>query len=169
VTNDVDDSLIGDEARSFIGTVIERGEGRVVRKEFQRWAAAVKDRNPLYFDADYARAQGYRDVIAPPLYFQYATTGVADLDQLRPDGIPLSGAGDIPLPKCPRRLAGGQDIVFHEPLYDGDVVTVERTVTGLQQKQGRSGSFVVISMTTTYTRQDGAPVAEIHASTIARP
>ena len=50
-----DVSLIPAEARARIGTETGRAQGRVVRQEFQRWAAAVKDRNPLYFDADFAR------------------------------------------------------------------------------------------------------------------
>ena len=97
-------SLIPDEARARIGSETARASGRVVKQEFQRWAAAVKDRNPLYFDADFARAHGYRDVIAPPLYVQYVTLGVTDLATLRPDGTPGGQAGDIPLPACPRRM-----------------------------------------------------------------
>ena len=57
-----EEPLIGDEARAFIGKVTHEQEGIVVKKEFQRWAAAVKDRNPLYFDADFARAHGYRAI-----------------------------------------------------------------------------------------------------------
>ena len=165
-----EEPLIGDDARAFIGKVTTEVEGIVVKKEFQRWAAAVKDRNPLYFDADFARANGYRDVIAPPLYIQYVVLGVADLDKLRPDGIPGgSGSGDIPLPKCPRRMAGGEDITFYEPIYDGDVIKAVRTVTDIQEKHGRSGAFVLVTSTTTYTRQDGTVVAENKASMIARP
>ena len=75
-------SLIPDEARAMIGRETGRASGRVVKQEFQRWAAAVKDRNPLYFDAGFARAHGYRDVVAPPLYVQYVTLGVTDLTTL---------------------------------------------------------------------------------------
>ncbi|MEV6924855.1 MaoC family dehydratase N-terminal domain-containing protein [Dactylosporangium sp. NPDC051485] len=170
MTQSHEQPLVGDDARAFIGKVTNEAEGIVVKKEFQRWAAAVKDRNPLYFDADFARAHGYRDVIAPPLYVQYVTLGVADLDQLRPDGIPGgTGSGDIPLPRCPRRMAGGDDMTFYEPIYDGDVIRAVRTVTDIHEKKGRSGAFVLVTSTTVYTRQDGTVVAENNASMIARP
>lgn len=165
-----EESLIGDDAREFIGRVTNEASGTVVKKEFQRWAAAVKDRNPLYFDDEYAKAHGFREVVAPPLYVQYVTLGVANLDGLRPDGIPGgSGSGDIPLPKCPRRMAGGEDYTFYEPIYDGDVINAKRTVTDIQEKHGRSGAFVLVTSTTTYTRGDGTKVAEANASMIARP
>lgn len=164
-----DGSLIPEEARARIGSEIGRADGRVVRQEFQRWAAAVKDRNPLYFDADFARAHGYRDVVMPPMYIGSVTAGVADLDELRPDGIPGRGPGDVSLPKCPRIMGGGESIKFHEPVYDGDMLTSVRVIENIEEKHGRSGPFVLVTTRTTYIRQDGTTVAEAVTSTIARP
>jgi acyl dehydratase len=164
------ESLIGADALAMVGQEISRAEGTVVKKEFQRYAAAVGDRNPLYFDEDYARQQGYRDVIMPPMFLSYVTAGVMDLDQLRPDGIPLtSGTGAVPLPKCPRRMAAGDSIAFFEPVYPGDEITVVRVLAGLAEKSGRSGRFVLMKFSTTYRRGDGTVVAEITGSSIARP
>jgi acyl dehydratase len=165
------ESLIGDEAWAAIGTELGRAVGTVVKKEFQRWAAAVGDRNPLYFDEDYALANGYRDVVMPPMYLAHVTGGVVDLDELRPDGIPLrsGGSGAVQLPKCPRRMAGGDDITFLEPVYAGDVITSVRTLEGLEEKTGRTGAFVLMHFRTTYTREDGVVVAETASSLIARP
>lgn len=163
--------LVSDAARAMIGQVVARAAGRIVREEFQRFAAAVGDRNPLYFDAGYARARGYLDVIAPPLYVQYATLGVADLGRLRPDGTPAaSGAfAAVPLPRCPRLMAGGQDIALYEPLYDGTVVTAVSTITGVEEKSGRSGPFVAVTSATAYAREDGTVVAEVSDTVLALP
>jgi acyl dehydratase len=162
-------SLIPDEARARIGSETGRATGRVVRQEFQRWAAAVKDRNPLYFDAEFARAHGYRDVVMPPMYLSHVTHGVADLDTLRPDGIPGGGPGDLQLPGCQRRMAGGENITFRHPVYDGDVLTSVRVIENIEEKNGRSGAFVLVTSRTTYVRQDGTTVAEAVSSMIARP
>jgi hydroxyacyl-ACP dehydratase HTD2-like protein with hotdog domain len=162
-------TLIPPEAAKLIGTEQERSAGIVDKKQFQRWAAAVKDRNPLYFDVGFARSHGYRDVIAPPMYLPHVTLSVADLDTLRPDGTPGGNAGDLPLPACPRRMAGGESWQFHTPLYDGDVVTSTRRVDNIQEKRGRSGRFVLVSWVSTYTNQDGLVVAEARSSMIARP
>jgi acyl dehydratase len=165
-----DEPLIDDASLALVGQEVSRAAGTVIMKDFQRWAAAVGDRNPLYFDADYARAQGYRDVVMPPLFLSYVTAGVMDLGQLRPDGIPLvSGTGVIPLPKCPRRMAAGDSITFREPVYPGDEITAVRVLAGLTEKSGRSGRFVLIRFATTYSRGDGVVVAEIAGSSIARP
>lgn len=164
------EALIGDDARAVIGQELNRTVGTVRRLEFQRWAAAVGERNPLYFDPEYARAHGYRDVVAPPLYVAYIPGSVVDLQQLRPDGLTLhSGSGVVPLPKCPRRMAGGDDYTFHEPVYDGDVITTVRRLSGLEPKVGRSGPFVLMRFHTTYTRDDGVLVGEVAGSLIARP
>lgn len=161
-------SLIPDEARARIGTVLSTSRGAVVRRDWQRWAAAVGDHNPLYFDADYARAHGYRDVIAPPLYLQYAVLGVNPLDQLRPDGTPAGGSG-LDFPRCPKRMAGGEDFTFHAPAYHGDEATAVRTVAAIEEKQGRSGRFVLVTWSTRYTNQDDDLLAEATTSLIARP
>ena len=164
-----DGSLIPEEARARVGSEISRAQGQVVKQDFQRWAASVKDRNPLYFDADFARAHGYRDVVMPPMYIGSVTAGVADLDTLRPDGIPGRGPGDVSLPKAPRIMGGGETILFHEPVYDGDTLTTVRVFENIEEKHGRSGPFVLVTMRTTYIRQDGITVAEAVTSTIARP
>lgn len=162
--------LAGPEAYAMVGTVSDRAVGLVVKREFQRWAAAVNDRNPVYFDADFARACGYADVIAPPLYVQYVTLPVVDLDELRPDGTPGGpSSGEVPLPRCPRRMAGGAQLSFYEPLYDGMSVSAVRTITGVEEKRGRTGPFVLVSTETVYTDQDDTVVAVVRDSMIARP
>jgi acyl dehydratase len=163
---DDEEPLVGEAETALIGQVLARSSGRVSRREFQRWAAAVGDRNPLYFDVDYARAAGYPDVIAPPLFVQYVTQGVMDLELLRVDGIPA--AGGVPLPRCPKRMAGGEELVVHAPLFDGDEITAIRTVANIEEKHGRSGRFVLVTSLVTYQR-DGSTVAVNHSTMIARP
>src|ERR1700743_834029 len=164
-----DGSLIPEEARARVGSEIGRAQGQVVKQDFQRWAASVKDRNPLYFDAAFASAHGDPHVAVPPMYLGSVTAAVADLDTLRPDGIAGRGPGDVSLPKCPRIMGGGESIQFHQPVYDGDTLHAVRGLAHLEQKPARSGPFVLVTTRTTYVRQDGTTVAEAVTSTIARP
>jgi acyl dehydratase len=167
-----DEPLVTQAARQAVGTVVAESSGTVVRRDFQRWAAAVADHNPLYFDDETARRHGYREAVAPPLYLQYVTSGVVALETLRPDGIP-NGSGSasvVPLPGCTRWMAGGEHTSFFEPVYDGDRISSTRTITGVDEKHGRSGAFVLITSTIRYTRDaDGVVVAESTITTIARP
>ena len=51
-------SLIDAESAARVGSVAANATGEVNRRDWQRWAAAVGDDNPLWFDTEYARAQG---------------------------------------------------------------------------------------------------------------
>ncbi|MER7006071.1 MaoC family dehydratase N-terminal domain-containing protein [Dactylosporangium sp. NPDC000555] len=163
-------SLVPDETLALVGQEIMRTSGVAVLREGQRYAAAVRDANPLYHDDAYARRYGYRGAILPSLFLQYLVMGAYRLDELRKDGGAATGdAAGIPLPDCPRIMAGGVDWRFHLPVYDGDVVEHTRTLAGIEEKRGRSGSFVLLTSRNTYRRQDGELIAESTSRLIARP
>ena len=125
------DSLIDDDSAEKVGQVVAVATGEVYRRDWQRWAAAVGDHNPLWFDPEYARAHGYRDIVCPPLYLQYAILGVATLGGLRPDGSSGAVTGSMAFPRAPRRMAGGESTTFHLPAYHGDEVEMTRTVDSI--------------------------------------
>jgi acyl dehydratase len=162
-------SLIDDESASRVGTVAATATGEVNRRDWQRWAAAVGDHNPLWFDPDYARAQGYRDIICPPLYLQYAVLGVAALDGLRPDGSSGALSGSLAFPRAPRRMAGGESTSFFGPAYHRDDIEMVRTIESVVEKHGRSGQFILVTWKTVYRNQHDELIAEATTSMIARP
>jgi acyl dehydratase len=163
----MEESLITPEAKAMIGKEVGRQTGIVYAKEAQRFAAAVGDLNPLYFDDETAKAHGYRGVIAPPMFLPQVLQGVSHLDSLREDGVPLQGGSDIPL-RAERLMAGGEDYEFLSPLYPDDTITAETRIENIEEKSGRSGQFVLITRETLYTNQDGAVVAKGRFSVIAR-
>jgi acyl dehydratase len=165
----VTDSLIDPETAARVGTVAATATGEVIRRDWQRWAAAVGDDNPLWFDPDYARANGYLDVICPPLYLQYAILGVSPLRGLRPDGSSGAVSGSLAFPKAPRRMAGGESFTFHLPAYHRDEIEMIRTIESAVEKEGRSGRFVLVTWRTGYRNQHDELVAEASTSMIARP
>ncbi len=161
--------LIDPQTAARVGTVAATATGEVNRRDWQRWAAAVGDHNPLWFDPDYARANGYRDTICPPLYLQYAILGVSPLTGLRPDGSSGAVSGSLSFPKAPRRMAGGESTTFHLPAYHRDEIEMVRTIESIVEKDGRSGRFVLVTWHTVYRNQHGELVAEASTSMIARP
>jgi acyl dehydratase len=162
-------SLIDAESASRVGTVAATATGEVNRRDWQRWAAAVGDHNPLWFDPEYARAQGFRDIICPPLYLQYAILGVTTLDGLRPDGSSGAASGGLAFPRAPRRMAGGESTSFLGPAYHRDEIEMVRTIESIVEKHGRSGRFVLVTWKTVYRNQRRELVAEATTSMIARP
>jgi acyl dehydratase len=163
------DSLVDPESAAKVGTVVAVATGEVYRRDWQRWAAAVGDHNPLWFDPDYARAHGYRDIVCPPLYLQYAILGVAALGDLRPDGSSGAVTGSMAFPRAPRRMAGGESTTFHLPAYHRDEIEMIRTVDSIVEKEGRSGKFVLVTWRSEYRNQHRDLVAEATTSMIARP
>ena len=142
-----EEPLIPPQEAAKVGTVVARRTGVVNVKEFQRWAAAVGDHNPLWFDPDYARAHGYRDVVCPPLYLQYAILGVAPprID-CAPTASPGAVTGSLALPARPAadgrrreqhlppaRLPRRRDRAWCAPSIDR------------REKHGRSGRFVLVT------------------------
>ena len=163
------DSLVDADTAARVGTVAATATGEVLRRDWQRWAVAVGDDNPLWFDPDYARANGYRDIICPPLYLQYAILGVTPRSALRPDGSSGAVSGSLAFPRAPRRMAGGESFTFHLPAYHRDEIEMVRTVESIVEKDGRSGRFVLVTWRTVYRNQDRELVAEATTSMIARP
>jgi acyl dehydratase len=163
----VRDSLVTDEARAMIGTITGRRAGTVSLKEAQRWAAAVGDRNPIYFDDEAARAAGYRGIVTPPLFLPCVLLGVVHVDELREDGIAAGRRGGIPL-KVSRTLHGGEETEFFLPVYPGDTITGESRIAAIEEKEGSRGPFVLTTTETVYTNQDGEVVARGRTFGIAR-
>jgi len=132
-----EDTLIDAESAARVGSIAASAIGEVNRRDWQRWAAAVGDHNPLYFDPDYARANGFRDVICPPLFLQYAVLGVAALDTLRADGSSGAVSGGLAFPSAPKRMAGGESFTFHLPAYHRDQIEMVRTIESIVEKLNR--------------------------------
>lgn len=163
------DDLIPPETREMIGQPVgDPIEGEVLRKECERFAHAVNDLNPLYFDDDYARAAGYERAIAPPLFFNVALTPSMPLSQTRPDGLFRSGQRALKLNKVNRSMFAGEEVEFFAPIYPGDVLTGETIWESVEQKSGRTGDFVVSTRKTTVRNQRGEIVAISRGSGITR-
>lgn len=161
-----DDSLITEEARAMIGQPL--GDpvcGQVLRKEVERYAHAVGDENPLYFDPAYARAAGYRDTIVPPMFVEIFRRSAEPLTALREDGLSKSRQSPIPL-RVNRVMAGGEEVEYLHPIYPGDTITGVTRLVDLIEKIGRSGPFVIIKRETIYTNQDGVIVMKNRNSSV---
>ncbi len=159
-------SLIPKEAREMIGKPMGKPVSfQVLRKEIERYAHAVGDENPLYFDPEYARLAGYRDTIPPPLFEEVFRLSPEPLSALREDGLSITRGSSVPL-GVDRIMAGGEEMVFHYPIYPDDTLTRNTRLFSLTEKKGRSGPFVLLVRETIYTNQDGICVLEMRSTSV---
>ncbi len=160
-------SLIPPDSLKRIGEVLSGPfTVRVELREAQRYAYAVGDLNPIYFDETAAVAAGYATLTVPPLFLTHALVQPKPIENLRTDGLYNDNAS-IEL-RVSRMMFGGEEWDFHEPVCVGDEITGTTRLADLDEKEGQKGSFVRLVRETTFTNQRGEIVAKSRQIGIAR-
>lgn len=137
-------SLFLEEARSILGKEKQIGEPMAVeRGAIKKFIEAIRDRNPLYQDEQYARKRGYNSVVAPPTF-----VGREPPTALIPN-----------IPEEAIALHASDDWEFLRPVEAGDLITRNGKLTNVYEKQGRTGSLVLFNIEITYTNQRSEVVA----------
>ena len=160
-------SLIPSESLARVGEVLA---GPVTvpidRREAQRYAYAVGDENPLYFDEKAAHAAGYRTITVPPLFITHALVLPKPASTLREEGL-YEDTTSVQL-EVSRMMFGGEEWDFIEPVCVGDEITATTRLADLDQKEGSKGPFVRLVRETTFVNQDEQVVARSRQIGIAR-
>lgn len=119
---EIDRSLIGTFSAPFV-VDIERG---AIRK----FADAIGDPNKLYRDVDYARSQGYADIVAPPTFPTC----------FRPPADPPW------MENLDRRrvVAGQMSFDYHQSIVAGMRLTCRMRFVGVDEKAGRKGRMELL-------------------------
>ena len=139
----------------------------ITRREAQRYARAVGDLDPIYFDEAAARAAGYDGLVAPPTFVGHAVVEGSTLADLREDGLWVDRGQRLRL-SVSRTMFGGEEWEFRAPVLVGDTISAERRLGKVEEKDGRSGPFVLIHYETTFTNRRGDVVAVSRLVGIAR-
>jgi acyl dehydratase len=158
-----------EELKPYVGRS-ERTDLGIIRKEaFQRFAISADNLNPIFFEPEAARAAGYTDVIAPPLFLSAVRNWRLGppQDALRSDGTTSHEFAFLPLEGL-RIMGGGQDLDFHAPVTDGTRVSMELRLDGVELKRGRSGDLLLIRVTQIYRDAADRPLVTCRETFIAR-
>jgi acyl dehydratase len=120
----------------------------------RRIALAVENFDPIHYDAEAAKARGYRGVVAPwPLLW-----------------LIFFNCRDAPLQFTfgKATLHGQDSYEFHEPMIVGDVITVSASVSETSVKQGKSGLMGVIVTRREFRNQHGQLCAVMSTTNLRR-
>lgn len=133
----------------------KRDLGEIRALDFQRYAVATGDLNPIYFDDAAAREAGYPGIVAPPNFLTAVMnwgSGPRD-DELLSDGTEM---GDMP-PELEglRLMGGGQDLTLGQPVRPGDRVTACRTLVNQYERDSKIGKLHFVIYDIVYTNQRG--------------
>ncbi len=103
----------------------------IERGAIRRFAEAMGETNPLYFDERAARAQGFRDLVAP-LLFPLSLRSALTLTPVPPPNRTV--------------LTSEQQVEQFEPLCAGDQVAVSSRVVETSQRPGNAGPIEFIQI-----------------------
>ena len=118
----------------------------VTRRDIRKYSVATAQRLPKYLAGDEA----------PPMFHVSLFWEVVELDQLTPDGVFVDTlVPDFPLS---RAMAGGLKIKFHKKIFPGDVLTANRTLTNIYEKQGSQGPLIFYEIVMAVENEAGDPV-----------
>lgn len=139
-----------------VGTTERYRIGAITRRDAQRYARAVEDDNPLFHDAEYAKAQGYDDVVVPPNYLSAIIdpTEGRPADELREDGLDPHQF-PIELPEKAILMGGGQDLTIDRYVTAGETIEVEETLTDISQRESeKMGTLTFLEQRSEYYSGD---------------
>jgi acyl dehydratase len=131
----------------------------VERGAIRRWADAIDDPNPLYYDVEYAKSSGYGEIIAPPGFFGWPVKGKGFREIVEDVTEHMAEAG------YPLLLDGGMEYEFYVPIHAGDILVASTLVRDISEM----GGTMVAILETTYLNQNGDKVALRRKTLVFRP
>lgn len=145
----VDQSAVG---RSFTPVTARVEPGRL-----RYFFNTLGERNPVYRDAEAARAEGFSAIPVPPTYLFCLEM----MDAERPFEFLTELKIDLA-----RVLHGEQSFTYHAPVVVGDTLTFKSRVTDVVNK--KSGAMTMVVVVTEITNQHGAHVADTARTIVVR-
>jgi acyl dehydratase len=127
---------------------------QVGREKIKEYANALGIDNPVHFDVEAARAAGFRDVVAPPM-FAVVYSGRAMAPVMFDPEVGMNFA---------TMVHGGQEFEWGEPACSGDEITTTPKCLEIYEKDGK-GFYVFESVS---VNQDGEQVVRAVWTNIVR-
>ena len=116
----------------------------VGKEKIGEYATVLGFQNPVHFDREAARAAGFRDVVAPPM-FAVVYSSPAMAPAMFDDDVEMNFAAMV---------HGGQEFEWGEPACSGDEITTTAKCLEIFEKDGKGFyEFETVSV-----NQDGAEV-----------
>ncbi|HZI92440.1 MAG TPA: MaoC family dehydratase N-terminal domain-containing protein [Thermoleophilaceae bacterium] len=126
------------------GKTFPPADYEVGKEKIREYAQAVGEENEVYFDREQAKAAGFRDIPAPPMFAVVYSAGAMAPAIFDPE-VKMNFAAMV---------HGGQEFVWGEPVCAGDAISTAVEVKDISERDGK-GFYVFESVS---TNQDGDEV-----------
>ena len=126
----------------------------VEAERIEQYASAVGEDSPVHHDAEVAKAEGFRDLVAPPMFCVVYSAPAMAPAILDPE-VEMNFA---------TMVHGGQEFAWGEPVCAGDEIRTTVTVKSIDERDGK-GFYVFESVS---TNQDGREVVRATWTNIVR-
>mgnify|MGYP001422167294 FL=1 len=148
--------LITDEIKSWIGRSDDPVEFEVSQRDIVKYAIATDQKLDKYVKGEEA----------PPMFLFGADRPLTSMEKLGPDGL----RKDTLVPELPlkRVMAGGVKKRYHGKIKPGDILTIERTISDIFEKTGKTGPLIFVVYQINVKNQDGELVLQEEQTRINR-
>ncbi len=136
--------------RSLYGKEHQAGPFEVTEEQIRAVTQSTGETNPIFTDAEAARAAGYRGLVAPPTLCTIFVTRIS---------LP-----DVNLKFGRMQMHAGQRVQVRAPIVAGDQLTASSHLKDVYPKTGRTGTMVFVVWETTFRNQYGEVVADVQES-----
>jgi acyl dehydratase len=158
--------MLPEKVQEMVGKSSEPFILEVDRSSIKKFADAVGDRNPLFWNEEYAKNSRYGALIAPPGFFGWPvqwTNAMPFSSALRGDLMErLANEG------FSKFLDGGMEYDFFYPVRVGDIISSIVRIPEITNKESKGKTMLFSVIETQYTNQNGLVVGVARQTLIAR-
>jgi acyl dehydratase len=145
--------------KELVGLEYDSYSFEIEKGKIREFAAAIGDDNPIYYDVEAAKKEGFENIPIPLTFLQVVDLWGGYTFQDKVEKLKLNPV---------KILHGEQVYELVEEVYAGDILTVSAKITDVNIKKGSSGGMDLITTEHRYVNQHNALVAISRNTTVHR-
>lgn len=138
------------DVKRLIGFEYKPWSFEVEKGKIKEFVQAIGDDNPIYYDIEAAKKEGFQGIPIPLTFLQVVDNWGGYSFQERMEMLQLNPV---------KILHGGQEFQHHKEIYAGDVLTSISRIIDVVTKTGSTGEMDFITTEIMYYNQHGEFVA----------
>ncbi len=147
--------MIPEEAVKLIGKADNPRVYEVEKGAIKKYADAIEDRNPLYWDEEYARNSRYGSLIAPPSFYGWPVKWTEAMPFITTGSVGEKVTAIMAKSGYPLILDGGVEFEFMLPVRAFDIIVCATRLINIQESDAKGTKMYFCTFESTYINQNG--------------